>query len=80
LLVRAVALDSNCTEALLLQGKILYKLQEFTDAAAAFENAIKVQKANPNQEAGPPKVNTYYYAGSCNEKAKNMKKAMGHFK
>lgn len=79
LLEQAIALDANCAEALILQGKISYRRQEWQSAAESFEKAIKVQPEK-NADGSPANTNTIYYAGSCYEKAKNLKKAMHFYK
>lgn len=37
-----------------------------------------MQAEDPNQ--GPPKANSFYYIGMCNEKMKDFKKSMQNFK
>ncbi len=74
LLVKAISLEPNNAEAALLQGKVLHKLGEWQNAIDALELAIKIQAEDPNQ--GPPKSNSFYYIGMCNEKMKDFKKGM----
>ena len=77
-MVKAVALEPNNTEALLLQGKIDHKLGEWQSAIDALEKAIKVQAEDSGQ--GPPKSNSFFYIGMCNEKMKDFKKSIQNFK
>lgn len=72
-------MNENQCEALLLQGKIFYQSEEWESAAQAFEQAILVQKADP-QKNGAIKASTYYYTGLCFEKIKDLKKSMAQFK
>ena len=58
LLLQVLEKEPNNSEALLLQGKIYYKLGEWQNAIKALENANKVQTDDPYQ--GPPKANSYY--------------------
>ena len=46
LLVKAVSLEPNNAEALLLQGKIDHKLGEWQSSIDALEQAIKVQASD----------------------------------
>ena len=78
LLERATKLEPDNAEALLLIGKVYHKQSEWEKAIKALDKAIKIQAEDPNQ--GPPKANSFYYIGMCNEKMKEFKKSMQNFK
>lgn len=77
-MIKAINLEPNNAEAALLQGKVYHKLGEWQNSIDALETAIKIQAEDPNQ--GPPKSNSFYYIGMCNEKMKDFKKGMQNFK
>ena len=76
--MKAVGLEPNNAEALLLSGKIDHKLREWQSSIDALEKAIIVQAEDSGQ--GPPKSNSFYYIGMCNEKMKDFKKSIQNFK
>ena len=62
----------------MLKGKIQLKLGETVEAIIPIEQAIRLQAEDPLQ--APPKANSFYYLGMCQEKEKDFKKGMQNFK